>query len=439
MNIIRTVVLLLCILSITGAVLIIPVAAQTDKIKESEVALSGSTITVNTGGVNAIAIEDLPEGVTIHNVSASGTYNSEKRSILYSNFGEGLPATVTFTIDPDDNIYSANSDVITFAVDGNTVSLRVIGNKDSVDEGQDSSANNAAGGGGNGGTSESSETTESPTPADIESVLQLIEPQETIEIESGDTVEPTEGEVASDAEGEINGVKSVTVSGKTEPTITVENYGSPPPSIEEDVLKSINTYNNDVPDTSGNQQKKEADESVNPDGNGERNIEGDPNQVTESDTTVQSRESTRADSDAEASVVALARVDPSEDIDDETTAEVVMTIDTDDISKPDDLAVYKQEYVSEAQEERWIKLDSLTVENQGEVYRASTEVSEFSLFAAVEITDQDVTSTNSTKSTNSSNTDIDQTNESTPGFTILMVIITIIGFIGIDFGKSKLQ
>jgi hypothetical protein len=92
---------------------------------EDTVFLSGSTVTVNASGVNAIAVENLPTNTTISEVSANGTYNPDERSIIYANLNEEEVLTnVTFNVNPNDSVYTT-SDTITFSVDRTQVSLEV--------------------------------------------------------------------------------------------------------------------------------------------------------------------------------------------------------------------------------------------------------------------------------------------------------------------------
>jgi len=83
-----------------GAVFAAPAAAQAGTVAEDEVETGGSTVTVNTGGQNSIDVSSLPDGVEVSDVSDSGTYNEGEGSILFANFGDGLPDQVSFTLTP---------------------------------------------------------------------------------------------------------------------------------------------------------------------------------------------------------------------------------------------------------------------------------------------------------------------------------------------------
>lgn len=95
-------------------------------IKESEVSLAGGTITVSTGGVNSISVSGLPSDVNVTEISDGGTYNPDEGSILYTDFGGGLPETVTFRLTPGDS-YSTG-DTISFTVDGTSVTIDIVEN-----------------------------------------------------------------------------------------------------------------------------------------------------------------------------------------------------------------------------------------------------------------------------------------------------------------------
>jgi hypothetical protein len=92
-------------------------------IEENTVAAGGSTITINTEGVNSISVSDLPTDVSISAVSDGGVYNADEGSILYTDFGNGLPETVTFTLTPGDSY--ADGDTLDFTVGGTSVTLQV--------------------------------------------------------------------------------------------------------------------------------------------------------------------------------------------------------------------------------------------------------------------------------------------------------------------------
>ena len=92
-------------------------------IDENTVSVDGSTLTINTNGTNSIAVSDLPSDVDVSAVSDGGIYNSEDQSILYTDFGSGLPETVTFRLTPGETY--AVGDSLTFSIDGTSVTLQV--------------------------------------------------------------------------------------------------------------------------------------------------------------------------------------------------------------------------------------------------------------------------------------------------------------------------
>jgi len=90
-----------------------------------EVALSGSTITVETGGVAAFGVDNLPiDRVSISNVSSDGGTPGPNPDGIVWNSLTGLPDTVSFTLTPDSS-YEAG-DTINFTADGTQITLEVV-------------------------------------------------------------------------------------------------------------------------------------------------------------------------------------------------------------------------------------------------------------------------------------------------------------------------
>lgn len=93
-------------------------------VAQEEVSLSGSTISVSTGGKNSISVIELPSGVSVSNVSDGGTFNEGEGAILWTNFGGGLAENVSFTLTPGESY--AVGDTISFDADGTSVTVDVV-------------------------------------------------------------------------------------------------------------------------------------------------------------------------------------------------------------------------------------------------------------------------------------------------------------------------
>ena len=111
-------------LAAIGATFASSAAAQTELVQEDEISVDGSTITVNTNGANSIAVEQLPAGASISDISDGGTYNSDEGSILWIDFGSGLPNQVTFTLTPSESTEAGGT--VEFTVGEEPVSLDVV-------------------------------------------------------------------------------------------------------------------------------------------------------------------------------------------------------------------------------------------------------------------------------------------------------------------------
>jgi hypothetical protein len=90
-----------------------------------EVALSGSTISVETGGAGAFGVDNLPvDRVDISNVSDGGGIPGPNPDGLAWSSAVGLPDTVSFKLTPGSS-YEAG-DTITFTADGTQITLEVV-------------------------------------------------------------------------------------------------------------------------------------------------------------------------------------------------------------------------------------------------------------------------------------------------------------------------
>jgi hypothetical protein len=90
-----------------------------------EVALSGSTISVETGGAGAFGVDNLPvDRVDISNVSDGGGIPGPNPDGLAWSSAVGLPDTVSFKLTPGSS-YEAG-DTITFTADGTQITLEIV-------------------------------------------------------------------------------------------------------------------------------------------------------------------------------------------------------------------------------------------------------------------------------------------------------------------------
>jgi len=126
-SIVLSVVLTLSLVA-AGVTFVAPAAAQEDPVQEDDVSVDGSTVTITTSGANSISVSNLPSNATVSNISDGGSYDDEEGSILYADFGSGLPDTVSFRLTPPES--AAVGDTVQFTVDGEPVSLNVVGTFD---------------------------------------------------------------------------------------------------------------------------------------------------------------------------------------------------------------------------------------------------------------------------------------------------------------------
>jgi len=95
---------------------------QTNVVEEDTVFVDGSTVTINTGDSNAIAVNNLPDDAKISDVSSGGVYDDSQPLIFYFNEA-GLPDTVSFVLTPGDS-YAAG-DAINFTIDEGSESSEI--------------------------------------------------------------------------------------------------------------------------------------------------------------------------------------------------------------------------------------------------------------------------------------------------------------------------
>lgn len=422
-------------LAMMGTFLTAPAVAQTDVVKEEEVAVEGSTITITTEGANAVAVEDLPENVTITSVSDAGIYNKERRSILYTNLNDGLPDTVTFTMDPDDEVYTTDS-TISFSVRDNSVTLAVVSQSDTGDDGSDNRDDSAEKD--NQATEDNQEeagsdtvkpTDDGETATEDDGDGTEVSVEETLD-EVAETTPDTKTEIAiEDTEDESEGttisidetktVKSVTfydesVSG----TVEINEYSEPPEDVATRVAESIT---HDI--ATNKDTQSDSDSAVEQGGN---ENEGDSTTTDPADSGSDERDDESAagkdTSGDNVNVISMAEISPSSNSASESEATVTMTVDRDRVNSPSNA------FITHETDGTWEQLET-TVESQSDSeLTLSAQTESFSLFAVVESDDSGQTD-GSTESINES----DSPNESFPISLILVGLVIVAIVSGVVF------
>jgi PGF-pre-PGF domain-containing protein len=393
---------------IVGVVPTSPVVAQSDAVEENEVDIEGSTITVSTGGANAIAVEDLPRDVTISDVSDSGVFNEDRRSILYTDLGDGLPATVTFSLNPDDDAYTPDSDEVSFTVGDDSVSLDIVGqsdntndgssNNDADDESNDESTN------GDGGTEEDNQADEnndesvdsdidqqaddSETVAEddnnavsVEEAVEQVaetEPDTRTEVTIEDTDEETEGTTVSI--GEAESIEEVTFNDESvDGTVSVNEYTELPEGVAAQVTRSIAE---DIDPNRGTQSESntvaEQNSNENQDGSTTSESTDADTSSVETDDSATAADDTSSDS---INVVSMVDISPSSDSAAETGATVTLTVDSDAVNSPSSV------FITHETDQGWEQLETTVESQSNEKITLSAPTGSFSLFAVVETTD----------------------------------------------------
>jgi hypothetical protein len=307
------------------------------------------------------------------------------------------------------------------------------GDDDNNDDNDESSSGGGQGGGGAAGgqgNEGSSADSGPPTPKNVRNTLDLVEPASEATLNEDSSSAETEAEETEDSDepqsstNTGNSVTAVEFDGEAQQQVSVTNYGTPPQTVEEKVIDSIAAYNSEVnpaSDTTSESEENDDDSVSEADDGNDDVIEP---QSSDSDS---SDESSSTDGGSDIRVVSLSDVSPSEEGDDEeTTATVTFSIDKTEITNPEQLTVYKEEYVFEAQEEQWIELETSVTESSDERVEVTAETSEFSLFAVTEtMTDQSQTNNSSNDNETNSQNNSTETADQTPGFGILTVLLTI--------------
>ena len=313
---------------------------------------------------------------------------------------------------------------------------------DEEDDDQSDSQTGGQGGGQTGAQDDSSSTTDDspPSPQDVKDTLNLVDPENEMTLngggESGEqTAENSETDpsTSQQSDGSSNGVTAVEFSGDTQQPVTVENYGTPTDTVEEELINSIASDNPNInPATNPDSDTDSRDSSSNNDGSESDVIEPTPS--SESDDSSETDDTTTTNDGSDVRVVALSDITPQEESDsDETAATVTMSVDRDTVSDPDQLTVYKEEYVFEAQEEQWVELETTVTDSADDTFVVTAETTGFSLFAVTETMSDETQSADTNGSPSSGQNDAsdgDSSNEETetqvPGFGIVTMAITLI-------------
>jgi PGF-CTERM protein len=127
------------------------------------------------------------------------------------------------------------------------------------------------------------------------------------------------------------------------------------------------------------------------------------------------------------SVLDMAGITPDSEAAEESGATVTFTQPADEVNDPDQLAVVKETYSFEQQEETWTELDT-TVEDVGdEEITVSAQAESFSLFTVAEVqsgTEEEET-TNETDSTEEPD-DGEESDSFIPGFGVPVAVVVMI-------------
>jgi hypothetical protein len=316
-------------------------------------------------------------------------------------------------------------------------------NEDESDDEDSGGSGGQGGGGAAGGQGTGDSTTDGgpPTPQNVRDTLSLVDPtsEATINEDSSSTGAEENGE-SDGSQSSGNSESSVTAvefEGETQHSVSVTDYGTPPQTVEEEVIDSIAAYNSGVnpASDSASDSGESADSDSETDESGSTADDGDSDVIEPNSSPSDSSDgSGDTDDGSDIRVVSLSDISPTEEIDDEeTTATVTFSVDRNEVTNPNQLTVYKEEYVFEAQEEQWIELETSVSETTGEEVEVTAETTEFSLFAVTEtISEQSQPSgSNNETATNSQNNSTGTTDQ-TPGFGITSVLLAILTVIGLS-------
>ena len=254
-----------------------------------------------------------------------------------------------------------------------------------------------AGGGGGGGS------TGPPTPEQVDNTLSLIDPEGSTTLAGDAGGEGTEsGTTGGDSSG--TSVQGVTFENTDSQPIEIADYGDPPERVEEDVIDSIAADNDRI--------AAATDDTT---GGSSSDTDGSTDETDEDGGDSES---------AEADVVQLVRVEPTQEISDEAQAEVEFVVDRDKITNPSSLTVYKDAYVFEAQEEQWVEAETTVSSVTEDSVEVTADVDDFSLFAVMEVGGGSVEAT-ATSNVDETSGDA-QTGDGIPGFGVGVTLIAVV-------------
>ena len=272
-----------------------------------------------------------------------------------------------------------------------------------------SGAGGQAGGGQGGGAASgggSGPDTSPPTPRDVKDMLNFATPRTEA------TLNQPGGAATSDESATgSNAVESVRFSGGVDTAVAVRNYGDPPRVLEEELINSIAIYQPEV--------RAATPEEIEWDADGVR-------ELSQEESTAETAGAERARAGSDIDVLALSEITPEQEIDETgTTASVTIAVDGETVADPEQLRVYKEEYVFAAQAEQWIELDISRIESTDGILRVTAETDEFSLFAVAAVERETPVETEAATSNESRNESREATAADAPGFGVMTALVSI--------------
>jgi PGF-CTERM protein len=284
--------------------------------------------------------------------------------------------------------------------------------------GQGGGGQGGGGGGGGGGGPDNSP----PDPQDVKNTLNFVDPvsEKTISSTPSESSESSESTIETDSSEAGNTVQSVEFSDDIDAKVTTTNYGEPPQTLEEELINSISIDQDNVKAATPNEI--------------EWGTEEDSDAVSSTSADSSASDTSPPPSATEGNnidVVALSDITSDQEIDEmDTTASVTISVDADEVSNPNQLTIYKEEYVFSAQEEQWIELETTTTETQNGRINVTGTANGFSLFVVAEQQaddDESVAQIGQNATGTSDKTDSGTfTDDSIPGFGVVISIIALL-------------
>lgn len=414
-------------------------------IKEYDVSMSTSSAAVKKGS-SVTATISIPEKVSetfqVEGVLTKQTDAGEReRAVATAKSGEGtytvsIPTSqlsegeyeMSAVVVEEGEAYNGRYNIVGFSDLVNVT----IDSEESPDSGDSTDGDSTGGGATAGGATESSsgdsqgnETGEestggseannpSPTPQDIKNTLQSVEPKR---ISTLGGKERSSGQHQEDSQtssaGASSSVKAVKFSDGTQRVVSVADYGRPSVELEKTIVASITADN-----ASSRSAIAETDGGVEPTSS---NQTGRP-QASTQELVRESR----------LNVVSLSNITVDGALNNETTAQVNLIVGKDAVSTPTELIVYKEEYSSATQEERWVGLEPTAVAVEGNTIEVTVQTNGFSLFAVTEtVSSSDGQNQSENQSQNQSQDynktdDETETAESVPGFGWAQAVVALV-------------